>query len=43
MVGLILILVFCFRVFSFVLFWNSMCKVVCMCERVCVCVYMITL
>ncbi len=27
----------------FVLFWNSMCKVVCMCESVCVCVYMITL
>ena len=29
--------------FVCVLFWNSMCKVVCMCEGVCVCVYMITL
>ncbi len=43
MIPLIVILVFCLKVLSFILFWNSMSKVVCMCETVCLCVHMITL
>ena len=42
MISLIVIRVcFLFQVFSFILFWNSMCKVMCVCLWVCMCVYMI--
>ena len=42
MISLIVIHVcFLLQVFSFILFWNSMRKVVCLCVQVCWCVYMI--
>ena len=41
MISLILIHVPCFSVLSFIVFWNS--KVVCMCERVCLCIDMVSL